>query len=123
MKHNVLIVDDSQDDMYIVAAYCLMDADLEPVVARDAGEAFDSLNRKKISVVLADYNLGLGRRTGADLLKEVRERYPHVRRVLVSGGSSWKFEEYVFSGVAELFIHKDRFELELVSTLREMLEI
>lgn len=79
----VLVVDD--DALLLGAlARALECRGYSVAVASTVDEALRSLVSSGVDAVIADYNLGPGQRTGAELLRLVAERWPLVRRVLHS---------------------------------------
>ena len=61
------------------------------VVATSADDARHYLDELVFDAVLSDYNLS-EQENGAELLLEVRCRYPHARRGLYSSGLPWRMK-------------------------------
>ena len=88
MKPVILLIDDEVDLLGVLHdAIALRLPDYRPVVStslKHAEEALSELDdREPLSLVVADHRLG--GRTGLDFLEEIKERYPHVPTVLLTG--------------------------------------
>lgn len=79
----VLFVDDEASNRQ--AFQSMFRRDFKVIVAADLQEAWSELERHAVHVVIADQRMpGM---TGSELLHLVRERHPHVRRMLMTGYS------------------------------------
>lgn len=79
----------------------------------DASTALQRLEVDEIDVLITDFDLGPGM-TGLDLAQSVRERYPGVRIIMVSGSAERPI------GAIDAFFAKPVQVAELVSRLREI---
>jgi DNA-binding NarL/FixJ family response regulator len=54
-------------------------------VAADASSALAHLDEGTVDIVITDYDLGEGARNGVDLAQDIRDRWPALPIVMVSG--------------------------------------
>ncbi len=87
--------------------------------AATAEAALDLLAREAWDLLLLD--LSLAGRSGLDLLVEVRERWPHVRILVVSMHSEREFVMRALKAGASGYITKDQASGELVQAVRKLL--
>ena len=95
----VLVVDDevrSQDAMRRT-----LDEDFTVFTATSADEARGLLERQPVSVILCDQRMP--GQTGVNFLKEVRERWPEVVRIVISGYTD---SEDIIAGINEAGIYQ-----------------
>src|SRR5262245_60881464 len=95
MKPVILLIEDEVDLLGVLRdAIALRLPDYRPVVSTSVQHAEEALSElddsEALSLVVADHSLGgrgrgLGGRTGLDFLEEIKERYPHVPTVLLTG--------------------------------------
>jgi DNA-binding NtrC family response regulator len=83
----VLAVED-ESSQRIMYARALRAAGYEPTCVATGAEAMAALARAKTGVVLLD--LDLGREHGLDLFEEIRERFPAVSVVIITGHGSFE---------------------------------
>lgn len=107
----VLIVD---DDPHIINALArdLRHADCRLLTATGARQGLAILEQQEVQVVLADYRMP--EMQGDELLARVRDEFPRVRRIMLSGYSSLEEGgDWIWRGVAEHLVIKpwDRDEL------------
>jgi CheY-like chemotaxis protein len=79
----VLVVDDEKLPRRAVSRW-LGGLGLDVVAVASAAEALELLANERFDVVVADWMLEPPER-GDHLLDEIKDRYPHMRRVLFSG--------------------------------------
>jgi signal transduction histidine kinase len=80
-KHPLLIVDDEPE--VLASLRSMFRRDYEVFATESAAEALELLERQAIHVVLSDHRMsGM---TGADFLATVRERFPSVIRLMITG--------------------------------------
>ena len=84
MAKTVLIVDDNPN-MSSLLSEMLEVFDYESVMAADGIEALEKLSESKISLIITD--MRMPKMTGMELLSEVKEKYPKIPVVLISGYS------------------------------------
>ncbi len=82
MKPRLLIVDDEQAirDM-LKRHFCYLGYDIQ--TASDGQEAVEKLNETKIEVVISD--IKMPRKDGIELLRYIRDNFPMVRTIMVTG--------------------------------------
>ncbi len=88
MMMMVLVVEDDEPTAYLHRR-ALELAGHHVVVANSVKDARHYLDELVFDAVLSDYNLS-ERENGAELLLEVRYRFPHARRVLYSSELPWR---------------------------------
>jgi len=81
-RRRVLVVDDDEAIRNLCRAI-VASAGLEPVCAADGLEASNLIARLHPECVLLDVNLP--GRSGMDLLREIRLRYPNIRVIMITG--------------------------------------
>lgn len=87
MAKRVLIVEDDRSVREFVAAALVSSMlGLEVEVAENGARAADLLARHRFDVVITDLNMP--EMDGAELADLIRDRYPEIRVVLMSGTSS-----------------------------------
>ena len=86
----ILMVEDNAPTAYLHRR-ALEQAGHHVVVATGVEDARHCLDELVFDAVLSDYDLA-EQENGAELLLEVRHRYPHARRVLYSHGLPWRMK-------------------------------
>ena len=95
----VLVVDDEQRSQEAIRR--TLDEDFRVLTASDAEAARGLLERQSVSVILCDQRMpGL---SGVDFLKEVRQRWPEVVRIVISGYAD---SEDIIAGVNQAGIYQ-----------------
>ena len=95
MAKAILIVDDNPN-MSTLLAEMLEVFDYESVRASDGSEALEELDKGSFSMIITD--MRMPNMTGLELLEKVKEKYPKIPVVLISGYSV--DDEVVESGSA-----------------------
>jgi DNA-binding NtrC family response regulator len=90
----VLVVDD--DEGMRRALLRILRA-FDVVAAETPMEALRRLGERPFDVILADY--GISPTDGVRLLRDVAATYPRIRRLLMSGFESTRFDAHVASGL------------------------
>lgn len=81
MKRDILYVDDELDNLIVFEAS--FDAAFNVQTANSAAKALELLEQHSFPVVLADQRMpGM---TGAELFEVMRRKYPHTKRVMLTG--------------------------------------
>lgn len=110
----LLVVDDEAAILRALAMF------LRPrvgvVVASSADEARRVLEEQPIDVILSDYHIGRSD-NGLVLLSEVQERWPSVRRLMMSAGARFRPGQAFADGVVERFFAKPFHPEELLGEL------
>lgn len=89
--------------------------------AGTADEALDLMSKTKINAAIID--LRMPGMNGLDLLKEIKNRYPSVMVIMLSGHGSIKDAVESISSGAEDFIEKPFVRESLVAKVRQLFEI
>ncbi|MGH7140345.1 MAG: response regulator, partial [Pirellulales bacterium] len=81
MKRDILYVDDELDNLVVFEA--TFDSSFRVYTANSAAKALELLERQLFPVVVADQRMpGM---TGAELFEVMRRKYPHTKRVMLTG--------------------------------------
>src|SRR5262245_61822715 len=104
----VLAVDDDEDILASVAD-ALRFLGCKIATARDLSGARSSIDRAWPDVLVCDWNLD-GERS-ADFLRQLRDRYPHVGRILMTASPREEWARALADGVAHVAVEKP-FDLE-----------
>ena len=96
MKPVILLIDDEEDFLGVLRdAVALRLPGYRAVVSTSLERAEEALSElddaEPLSLVVADHRLGDG--TGLEFLEEIKERYPHVPTVLLTGQAPPSVEE------------------------------
>jgi CheY-like chemotaxis protein len=120
-KASILVVDDEKEMREMIADY--LDGEGYTVITAENGrEALDkSLPANHVDLVLSDINMPVMK--GFELLKEVRERYPAIKRVLIT---AYNVEDYLDLAlkhdVGNIFVKSTPFNFrELIQVLENLL--
>ena len=81
-KRTVLFVDDEKKILMSLKRG-LLDEPYETLFANSGKEALEILERKKVHVIVTD--MRMPEMTGLELLRIVKEEYPHIVRMVLSG--------------------------------------
>jgi two-component system chemotaxis response regulator CheB len=103
IDQKVLLVDDDTTMLELLRHGLSADRELyEVVCAKDAQEAIDYLERVHFPMVVAD--IRMPNLSGLDLLAKIRERWPHIKLILMTASPSPQLEaEIRRSGCLRLF--------------------
>lgn len=115
----VLVVDDEVHSLDAIRR--TLDEDFRILTATSADEARDLLGRYPVSVILCDQRMpGM---TGVEFLKEVRERWPEIVRIVISGYTD---SEDIIAGINDAgiyqYILKPWAPAHLIDTVRQAIE-
>ena len=83
-ERTVLFVDDERDLLNSLKRL-LRSESYQSIFAQSGQEALDLLERKRVDVIITD--LGMPEMDGMTLLKQVKEKYPDIIRLILSGQS------------------------------------
>ena len=78
---NVLVIDDELKNLSAFRDQFRKDANI--LTASNKEEALQIVNNTDIDIVFCDYKMG--KINGADILKEIVNLYPNIKRVIVTG--------------------------------------
>jgi CheY-like chemotaxis protein/anti-sigma regulatory factor (Ser/Thr protein kinase) len=116
----ILVVDDEEEMRGMIVDYLELEG--YTVLAASSGrEALDVyLPANKIDLVLSDINMPAMK--GFELLKEVRESYPHIKRVLITAFNVEDYLELAMKhDVGNIFVKSTPFNFQELSTILESL--
>ena len=91
MSRTVLFVDDEEPILDALSRIFLDDDDVDVVTAFDAAEAFGILAQRQVDLVVSDEMLP--GTDGISLLSSVRERYPDIGVMMLTGHAEDKLDE------------------------------
>ncbi len=112
----VLIVDDNPN-MSNLLSDMLEVFDFSSQRAADGEEALSLLNREDFSLLITD--LRMPRMTGLELLKAVKDKYPKLPVVVITGYSTEATERELVSAKADGFLNKPFRMNDIESVLRK----
>lgn len=120
---SVLLVDDDPDFLHaasrVLKHSTLLDADIK--TAQTASEALRIIDRELFDLVVADYWMQPS--DGAELLREVARKDPHLKRVLLTGFDEDALRQRgVEAADADLFVDKNELMTMLDRKLSELLD-
>ena len=108
----ILIVDDDEDDAYLIADTLreVADACFEVDVAPNWNEGLENIRQKSFDVILCDYRLGA--KTGIDFLDKVRLEGCDIPFILLTGVGNKSVDEAASKAGAADFLAKDEISPE-----------
>jgi two-component system sensor histidine kinase/response regulator len=119
MKRDILYVDDEIDNLVVFEA--TFDASFNVYTANTAAKALELLERQSFPVVVADQRMpGM---TGAELFEVMRRKYPHTKRVMLTGYADSKaMLDAINQGQVYYFLKKPWERHEIYSVLSRAIE-
>ncbi len=99
----ILVVDDSAEVLRAIGRR--LERQARVLTATGFGAAVAVLEAEHVDLVISDYRMPPGP-TGLALLEAVRDRWPAVRRVLMSGEPVFGVDEAIAAGKFEEFLEK-----------------
>lgn len=102
-KQQILIVDDNPN-MSSLLAEMLEIFEFNSQRAGNGQEALDILNKDNFSMVITD--LRMPEMSGSELLKNIKEKYPELPVVVISGYNLAEEEDTLMATLADGFINK-----------------
>lgn len=119
-KHCILIVDD-EPNVRSSLTRLLQRKGYDTVLAENADDAFTVLEKRPVSIVLTDFIMP--GRSGVELLKEVKKRFPGSVRIILSGKADPKeVMGAVNSGLVSHFLTKPWNNDTLMTTLQHCID-
>ncbi|MFP4162341.1 MAG: response regulator [Chitinispirillaceae bacterium] len=121
-RYSILLVDDEPEIRELISDFLTEDEGYRVVGACCGQEALEILERDNFDLILSDINMpGM---KGFDLLKEVRGRYPDIKRVLIT---AYNVEDYLdlalHHDIGNIFVKTTPFNFaELSIVLQNLLE-
>ena len=102
-RKEVLVVDDDPD---VLRSFMrLLEEHAEVKIALGAEAALKVLESQHFDTIVCDFRLTAGPH-GGWLLRQVREKYPHIERILLSGSSYSDLSHYLEPGLIDRFLEK-----------------
>jgi DNA-binding NtrC family response regulator len=118
MANKILIVDDNPN-MSSLLSEMLEVFDYESVLASDGNQALNELENGEFSMVITD--MRMPNMSGMELLREVKERFPKVPVVLISGYTGTQIESEAESLRADGFLGKPLMMSDIEKLLNDLL--
>jgi len=119
-KARILVVDDEPEILEMISDYLKDGIGYAIYTAADGMSALDLLEKEKIDLVLSDINMPFMK--GFDLLKEVRDKYPHIKRVLIT---AYNVEDYLELAmkhdIGNIFVKTTPFNFQELSAILDNL--
>lgn len=118
MQKRILFVD---DEVKILKSFkrLFMDTDYEILLAESGKEALEILENEEIDLIVSD--MRMPNMTGYQLLSEVKKRFPHIVRIILSGFAE---ERIIFDSlqknIAKLYILKPWENTTLIETVNNV---
>lgn len=120
MNRRILYIDDKEANL--LAFKALLRRDFEIFTCSDPLEALEMVEREDIALVVADYKMPI--MTGVAFLEQVRIRFPHTVRILLSGHADINAViESVNKGEVFRFIKKPWIEELLINEISNAFEL
>lgn len=112
----ILVVDDDAEIRELISDY-LSDHDGYRIITVENGlKALDILKRENVDLVLSDINMPVMK--GFDLLKEVKEKYPKIKRVLITAYNVEDYLELVMKhDIGNIFVKTTPFNFQELSAI------
>lgn len=115
-KARILVVDDEMEIRSLIVEFLHEIEGYTVFEAKDANEALVFLESNTVDLILSDINMpGM---KGFDLLKEVRTRYPSIKRVLIT---AYNVEDYLELAlkydIGNIFVKTTPFNFDELSTV------
>ena len=119
MKRDILYVDDELDNLIVFEA--TFESSFNVRTANSSAKALDLLERQAFPVVIADQRMpGM---TGAELFEIMRRKYPHTKRVMLTGYADSKaMLDAINQGQVYYFLKKPWERHDIFSVLARAIE-
>jgi two-component system sensor histidine kinase/response regulator len=119
MKRDILYVDDELDNLVVFEA--TFDSTFKVYTANSAAKALELLERQSFPVVVADQRMPS--MTGAELFEVMRRKYPHTKRVMLTGYADSKaMLDAINQGQVYYFLKKPWERHDVFSVLSRAIE-
>lgn len=116
----ILVVDDDLDICLLLSRFLTKNG-YEVSTASTGAKALDSLKREHFDLVLCDFRLG--DTNGVDVLTKIKELYPHISVIIITGYSDIKIAVKVIKMGAIDYITKPLLPEEILHTIKKALGI
>lgn len=121
MQKKILFVDDEKQILKSIRRL-FMDTEYEVFIAESGMEALKILENQEINLIISD--MRMPNMNGYELLSEVKKRFPHIIRIILSGFAE---ERIVFDSlqknIAKLYILKPWENSSLIDTIDKVFQI
>jgi len=121
MLKKILFVDDEAQILKSIRRL-FMDTEYEVITAESGSEALDILENNQIDLIVSD--MRMPNMSGYELLSEVKKRFPHIVRIILSGFAE---ERIIFDAlqknIAKLYILKPWENNILINTIEKVFQI
>lgn len=118
--HRILIVDDEKGTLELLTA-CISSFGLDYDTAEDGAQAIKKLQEGSFTIVLTD--IIMPNLDGMQLLKYIRECYPNIGVIVITGGPAYSYTDVISAGASD-FISKpfnvNELEAKLNRLVREL---
>jgi len=120
MNHGILLVDD-EPNVLSALQRALLDEPYDILTATSGEKGLECLEKNQVKIIVSDERMpGMG---GAEFLSQVKEKYPSVIRIMLTGHASVESTmKAVNSGEIYRFFTKPWSDTELILALRSALE-
>jgi CheY-like chemotaxis protein len=118
VEGSILLVDDDEELRELIRATVPTDG-FNLLEARDGAEALDALERELVDLVVLDWQLP--RRSGADVLRELKLRQPELPVIVLTAEIDPRHRATAESLGAEVFLTKPFSPLELMGQIERLL--
>lgn len=115
----VLVVDDSRVSRLVVGRLLQKHGGWQTAFAGDGVEALEAIERAAPRAVLTD--LQMPRMNGLELVERVRERFPHIPVLLMTGEGSEEVAIAALRAGAASYVPKRTMDAEIIPILRQVL--
>lgn len=114
----ILVVDDES----IVLESCkrVLEDRFDVITAGSAHEALEAMDRKAVEIILLDVKMPI--KDGISLLREIKERWPDIPVIVMSGYATKEMAEEISRTEAATFLEKPFTPDELLETLAGVIE-
>ena len=114
----ILVVDD--EDIVLESCKRVLEDCFEVILARSADAALEAIRRQTIGMILLD--IKMPDKEGMSLLREVKEKWPNIPVIIMSGYTTTETVEQVSRTEAAAFIAKPFTPDELVEAVAKVIE-
>lgn len=121
MLKTILFVDDESQILRSITRL-FMDTEYEIITAESGEEALNILENEKVDVIVS--KMKMPNMSGYELLSEVKKRFPHIIRIVLSGFSDERIMfDALQKNIAKIYILKPWENNVLIDTIDNVLEI
>lgn len=118
-RTTVLVVDDEPMIRELLEQFLELER-FRAITAESVDEALEQLKRTRIDAIISD--IMMPKKTGHDLLVEVKVQYPQIPFIFITGYANKMSPKQLLSEGADAYITKPFHNTEMIFTLRHILE-